>query len=337
MNTQRGTGISHTKFADIKHTDASSRASGSGRGNISPDGNRRTKNGTSTLTERHGVQKGQPSASRVTLVSQAARSDRNAEARRLQLEIESESSLGKPRPSRARKAQGSLESHILQIPKVVKVLCAECGSTCHTLKGCITTTGIRGCVFCNSTSHATDSCREFSRLSMGQKVQLLVIDRASKPPILTDDPWWVWLHRFLTAPHTKDQPIPESFPWTMEFAREVYDGKKQKSIKEYQHELDHSHKLSALPTDARLQTMKDVFTLFWDREGREWPARLDSPLASTEDNASSQGATNQLAPTMEEIQRLGEIIIGQAGEVHDWKKKYELLKRENEELKKRLA
>ncbi|KAG4283191.1 hypothetical protein FPRO06_09864 [Fusarium proliferatum] len=318
-----------------EHT-ARDRASGSGRGNIGPDRNRATVDSNPTLAERHGVnrsQRGQPSWSQ----SQSARPDRIAEAKRRQMKAEAYVSLDKPRQNRAIRAQGGLESRVVEVPKVVKVLCAECGSTCHTLKGCITTTGIRGCVFCNSTSHATDSCREFSRLSMGQKVQLLVTDRASKPPILIDDPWWVWLHRFLTAPHTKDQPIPESFPWTMEFAREVYDGKKQKSIKEYQHEVDHSHKVSALPTDARLQTMKDIFTLFWDREGRAWPARLDSRPASTEDNASSQTATNPGAPSMEETQRLGDIIIGQAGEIHDWKKKYELLKIENEELKRRLA
>ncbi|SCV54055.1 uncharacterized protein FFB14_13449 [Fusarium fujikuroi] len=310
MNTQRGTGISHTKSAEIKHTDASGRASGSGRGNIGPDRNRHTNDGTSTLTERHGVQKSQPSMPLVTFASQAARPDSIAEARRLQLEIESESSLGKPRRSRARKAQGSLESHILEIPKVVQVVCA---------------------------GHATDSCDEFLNLGMGQNVKLLVTDRAGMPPIITDLGWWVWLHKFLTAPHTKDKPIPTAFPWTVEFSCEVYRGETQKSIKEYQHEVHHSHKVSALPTDARLQTMKDVFTLFWDGEGRAWPARLDSRPASTEDNASSQTATNPGAPTIEETQRLGEIIIGQAAEIHDWKKKYELLRRENEELKRRLA
>ncbi|KAF5623656.1 hypothetical protein F25303_11760 [Fusarium sp. NRRL 25303] len=305
-------------YAPNEHT-AWDRASGSGQGNIGPDRNRATNDSTPTLAERY---------------------DRIAEAKRRQIKAMAYASLNKPCQSRAIRAQGGLESRVVEVPKVVEVLCAECGSTCHMLKGCITTTGMRGCVFCNSTSHATDSCRKFSRLSMGQKVELLVIDRASKPPILTDDPWWVWLHRFLTAPHTKDKPIPESFPWTMEFAREVYDGNKQKSIKEYQHELDHSCMVNTLPTDARLQTMKDVFTLFWDfwdREGRAWPARLDSPPASTGDNASSQRATNPGAPTMEEMQRPGEIIIGQATEIHDWKKKYELLKRENEELKRRLA
>ncbi|CVL00503.1 uncharacterized protein FMAN_09925 [Fusarium mangiferae] len=275
--------------APNEHT-ALDKSSGSGRGNIGPDRNRHTNDGASTLTERHGVQKGQPSTSQVTFASQAARPDRTAEARRLQLEIESESSLGKPRRSRARKAQGSLESCVVEIPKVAEILCAECGSACHTLKDCITTIGIRGCVFCNSESHATDNCREFSRLSMGQKVQLLVTDRAGMPPILTDLGWWVWLHKILTAPHTKDQPIPTAFPWTVELSCEVYRGETQKSITEYQHEVDHSHKVSALPTDARLQTMKDVFSHFWDGEGRVWPARLDSSPASTEADNSCQGA-----------------------------------------------
>jgi hypothetical protein len=113
------------------------------------------------------------------------------------------------------------------------------------------------------------------RLTLADKVKVLVTDRAGMPPILTDSGWWVWLYRFLTSPHTKGQAIPSVFPWRVNFARSVYDGNQGKSLQEYQNDLDFSHDVSALPVDEHMQSMDDVFTCFWDREGRIWPARLD--------------------------------------------------------------
>ncbi|KAG5795255.1 hypothetical protein H9Q69_005717 [Fusarium xylarioides] len=277
------------------------------------------------------------------LGAEPARPDYIAEARRLKQKTEACSSLGKPRPSRAIKARGSLQSRVTNVTKVAEVLCAECSSTGHTIKDCITTVtgGIRGCIFCNNLSHVTDNCGQFTRLSLRERVKLLVTDRAGMPPIFTDSAWWVHLYRFLTAPHTKGQPIPERFPWRAKFAREIYTGTgRSKTVKEYQTDFDRIHSVGVLPRDWRMQSMNDVFTNFWDKEGRVWPARLDElPFlteANTEGTRSGQGTANAEAPA-KEVQRLGEIIIGQAAEIQDWKKKYEELKRENADLKKRSA
>ncbi|KAF5702112.1 hypothetical protein FMUND_13607 [Fusarium mundagurra] len=273
----------------------------------------------------------------------ASRPDYVAEARRERRRIEYESSLGKPRPNPLLKARGGLQSRVTNVTKVAEVLCAECGSTGHTMKDCITTVtgGIQGCIFCNNRSHVTDNCRQFTRLGLKDRVKVLVTDRAGMPPVFTDSAWWVHLYRFLTAPHTKGQTVPEKFPWRAEFALEIYNGiGKPKTVKEYQSDFDRAKSVSVLPRDWRMQSMNDVFTKFWDKEGRVWPARLDDLPSSTEANTegtnSGQGTENAEA-TSREVQRLGEIIIGQAAEIHEWKKKYEELKKENEDLKRRLA
>ncbi|PCD30478.1 hypothetical protein AU210_010159 [Fusarium oxysporum f. sp. radicis-cucumerinum] len=215
--------------------------------------------------------------SSLILTAEAHRPDRAAEAKRRKVKAEAVSSLGLPRQSRAMTAQGDLGSRVTRVAQTPNPLCAECGSTAHTLKDCITTiTGsIHACLFCNNRSHVTDRCREFLRLTLADKVKVLVTDRAGMPPILTDSGWWVWLHRFLTSPHTKGQAIPSVFPWRVNFARSVYDGNQRKSLQEYQNDLDFSHDVSALPVDEHMQSMDDVFTCFWGREGRIWPARLD--------------------------------------------------------------
>ncbi|KAG5821637.1 hypothetical protein H9Q74_000016 [Fusarium xylarioides] len=248
----------------------------------------------------------------VALTAEAAQPDRIAEAKRRNQKIEACSSLGKPRRSRGTRTRGDPQSRVTNVDKVAEILCAECGSTTHTLKGCITTIsgGIRGCVFCNNMSHATDTCGEFMRLSMGQRVKLLVTDRAGMPPILTEVAWWVWLYKFLTAPHTKGQPIPDAFPWRTDFARDIHEGKRgSMSVQQYQSDLDRSHDFSVLPPDERIQTMDDVFSYFWDAEGRIWPSRLDDlPLSSkfTEEAQSSHqdAARESRSPTPERVAEL---------------------------------
>ncbi|KAF5644467.1 hypothetical protein F52700_2466 [Fusarium sp. NRRL 52700] len=345
----------------ISRPQGHNRQSGAGHGNMSPDTHTNSITTGPSLASRHGINQshGQRlvensrvmcSTPDVPLPAEAALRDRIAEANSRRIKAEAYSSLRQPRKSRAIKAQGDLQSRITKVAKVAEILCAECGSTSHTLKGCITTIsgGIRGCIFCNNKSHSTDSCREFEKIGLEAKVKLLVTDRAGMPPIFTDAAWSIWLHRFLMAPHTEGKPIPKAFPWTVEFARHVYGGKAEKSVQEYQKDFDRTQRISVLPRDWRIQSMNDVFINFWNGEGNVWPARLDNPTSSTEANpeanTSSQGDTDTGAPSMDETQRLRDIIIGQAMEIHDWKKKYEELKKENEvlekeneELKKRLA
>ncbi|KAF5546393.1 hypothetical protein FMEXI_5654 [Fusarium mexicanum] len=286
----------------------------------------------------------------VVVTVEAARRDRIAAARSRRIKAEAYSSLSQPRKSRAMKAQDGLQSRVTKMDKVAEVLCAECGSIAHTLKGCITATSgsVRGCIFCNNTSHSTDSCREFMKLGLAAKVKLLVTDRAGRPPIFTDASWSVWLHRFLNAPHTKGQPIPEAFPWRPEFAREIYNSKGSKSVQEYQSDFDSAQSIGVLPRDWRMQSMNDVSTNFWEKEGRVWPARLDSlpsvTKANTEAPISGQGTASADASTIEEVRSLGETVIRQAvqlsgkdQEIESLKKENQRLRKENEDLKKGLA
>ncbi|KAF5643760.1 uncharacterized protein FTJAE_3059 [Fusarium tjaetaba] len=262
---------------------------------------------------------------------------RIAEARRRNQRIEAYSSLGKPRRSRGTRTRGDPLPRVTEVDSVAAILCAGCGSNTHTLKGCITTISgdIRGCVFCNNMSHATDACGQFMDLSMGQRVKLLVTDRAGMPPILTEVPWWVWLYKFLTTPHTKGQPIPDAFPWRTEFARDIHDGKRgSKSVQEYQSDLDRSHDIRVLPPDERIQIMDDVFSNFWDVEGRVWPARLNELPSLTEANAetttSAHGNINVDAPATAEVERYRDTIVRLSMELCEKDK-------EIESLKKRLA
>ncbi|KAF5585766.1 uncharacterized protein FSUBG_12355 [Fusarium subglutinans] len=273
-----------------------------------------------------------------------------AKARQRRIRAEADAFLGQPRKGQTIGAQGDFQNRVTEVTQLAKVLCAECGSNTHTLKGCITTISgsIRGCIFCNSMSHSTDNCGEFNDLDLVSKVKLLVTDRASKPPIFTDTAWSVWLHRFLTATNTKGQPIPETFPWTVNFARHIYGGKAEKSVQEYQSDFDRAQSIGVLPRDWRMQSMKDVFTNFWEKEGRVWPARLDSlssvTKASTGATTSGQGAESADSSTIEEIRRLGETVIRQAmqlgekdREIEGLKKENQRLRKENEDLKKGLA
>ncbi|KAF5533603.1 hypothetical protein FNAPI_12620 [Fusarium napiforme] len=280
----------------------------------------------------------------VALSAEAARQDRIAEAKSRNELIEAYSSAGKPRRSRGTRNRGALQSRVTEVETVAEILCAECGSNTHTLKGCITTMSgdIRGCVFCNNMSHATDTCGQFMDLSMGQRVKLLVTDRAGMPPILTEVPWWVWLYKFLTTPHTKGQPIPDAFPWRTEFARDIHDGKRgSKSVQEYQSDLDRSHDIRVLPPDERIQVMDDVFSHFWQKEGRVWPARLNElPIptqTNTEGTSSAEGTANVDAPDKAEVQSLRDTVVRQAIQLGEQDKEIERLKKQYADLERRLA
>ncbi|KAG5821631.1 hypothetical protein H9Q71_000162 [Fusarium xylarioides] len=63
---------------------------------------------------------------------------------------------------------------------------------------------------------------------------------------------------------------------------------------------------------------------------------LNTRLVTPAAEAALSRAASAEAPA-KEVQRLGEIIVGQAAEIQDLKKKCEELKRENEDLKRRLA
>ncbi|KAI7770515.1 hypothetical protein LZL87_002886 [Fusarium oxysporum] len=152
--------------------------------------------------------------------------------------------------------------------------CANCEGQGHLLAGCITSDGfIKVCFFCEDNSHHTDACDSFKRLSLAEKVKLLVTDRAGKPGLATDRPWWSYLYQFLQAKETEGISPPTAFPWTASFAREVFAGERGKPVKDIQAEFDSTNDPAMLPVDTTVRSLPDVWSFYWYHEDLPFPRR----------------------------------------------------------------
>ncbi|CVL00507.1 uncharacterized protein FMAN_09928 [Fusarium mangiferae] len=250
------------------------RASGSGRGNIGPHRSQDTTNNTARLSERYGVEKSQ----RDYHIGDRNRErcpkpNRAAEARSKKIAYEilmSENNARPRRPVLSRPlAERTTKAGIFKP-------CANCKGQGHQLADCITTVHgyIKACIFCDNDSHRTDECESFKRLSLAEKVKLLVTDRAGKPALAL---WWTPLYEFLEAKETQDIPLPTGFPWTAKFAIEVFQGKRGKPVKTFQTEFDATQDPKALPVDMTVRSLPDVWSYYWFHEGRRFPLRAHIP------------------------------------------------------------
>ncbi|KAF5600414.1 hypothetical protein FPANT_2429 [Fusarium pseudoanthophilum] len=322
-----------------------SHQSGAGHGNMSRNKSRNFTSIGVSLASKHGIRK-RENGSGMSIADSVQRRNSNGQG---SLANTSYGRGPENRSARSNQLEERTDRHdgnqIITNPEAVRsMLCAECQGSTHIMKDCITTVtgGIRGCIFCNNKNHVTDHCRQFTRLTLAEKVKLLVTDRAGKPPIFTDTAWWVYLYRFLTVRETMGQQIPDKFPWTRDFSRDIYRGKEgHKSIREYQRDFNRTKSVGVLPRDWRMQSMNDVFTNFWDREGKVWPSRLNESPSLTDANAerttSAEGTANVDVPTTAEVRRLGETVIRQALQLVEKDREIERLKKENVDLKRRLA
>ncbi|KAG5766578.1 hypothetical protein H9Q72_005345 [Fusarium xylarioides] len=154
--------------------------------------------------------------------------------------------------------------------------CANCGGDGHLLANCITAKhgSIKVCAVCKTKDHLTDECRSFKKLTLAAKVKLLVTDRAGKPQLSTNRPWWRYLHDFLVSEDTKDLPVPTAFPWRLELADQVFRGLWTKSVRQVQEEFDRTRDASKLPKDGAMKSLEDVYTRHWKGEKLTWPTRL---------------------------------------------------------------
>ncbi|KAF5600413.1 hypothetical protein FPANT_2428 [Fusarium pseudoanthophilum] len=252
------------------------RASGSGRGNIGPDRNRDQIMGTSTLSDRHGVQKSQ-SGHQISDEQRERRlkPDRvaYAKAKKLMYEILMSDNNARPRmPLWSR----NLDRIISKKRNSDSKPCANCKGQGHQVAGCITTVHgfINACFFCEKDDHRTDDCDTFKQLSLAEKVKLLVAMRAGMPGLA---PWWNLLYEFLEAKETKDIPFPTDFPWTAKFAIGVFEGKHGKPVGDIQTELDMTEDPKVLPVDTKLRSLADVWSYYWFYESRPSPNRAHIP------------------------------------------------------------
>ncbi|KAF5546391.1 hypothetical protein FMEXI_5652 [Fusarium mexicanum] len=246
---------------DGDRTDAChGRASDTGRGNIGPDMNQDKIKSTPTLAERHGIHISQ--RSHHERLAWRTKPGCTAEAKRIKIEYDILMSENNSRPRRP--------VH-LHHPGNSKP-CVNCGGKGHQLADCITAVHgyIKACVFCETDSHRTEDCDSFKKLSLADKVKFLVTDRAGKPALVQ---WWTLLYEFLEAKETRDIPPPTSFPWTVKYAVEVFEGKHGNPVYEIQREFDVTHNAEVLPVDTTVRSLPDVWSYYWFIECRPFPLR----------------------------------------------------------------
>lgn len=89
--------------------------------------------------------------------------------------------------------------------------CDICLSKTHSLAQCLFAPRgyIIGCPMCNSRTHQVDHCNKYKRLLIEEKVKILISDRASLPPLLTDEPWDDLLWKYLQR---EDALVPAGYP-----------------------------------------------------------------------------------------------------------------------------
>ncbi|KAG5757385.1 hypothetical protein H9Q70_000035 [Fusarium xylarioides] len=262
---------------------ARERASGSGRGNIGPGRNQDTNKGAPTLAERYGVQKSHMGRhfddGGLPLVRREHRDqhkpDRVADAKAKKLEYDILMSENNARP---RMSVWSSNLDMIIVRKRYSDIkpCANCKGQGHQVAGCITTVHgfIKACFFCETEDHRTDECDTFKRLSLAEKVKLLVTMRAGMPGLA---PWWDLLYEFLEAKDTKDIPLPTGFPWTAKFAIGVFEGNNGKSVGEIQREFDLTKDPNVLPVDTKVRSLPDVWSYYWFCDSRPFPNRAHIP------------------------------------------------------------
>lgn len=121
---------------------------------------------------------------------------------------------------------------------------------------------IPGCTLCNSPRHAVDTCDQFKVMSMEEKVRLLVFERGNRPMMETspDQPEWHWYLREYLKEAGQDAAVPQAFPWTSEFAREV---RKRPDFREIQAQWDADSGVDTLPMDPAHGSFDAVRQLYW--------------------------------------------------------------------------
>ncbi|EXK95632.1 hypothetical protein FOQG_04182 [Fusarium oxysporum f. sp. raphani 54005] len=226
-------------------------------------------------------------ASTILVTTEPYRPNRIAEAKDKKLEYDIIMSTASARPRKAissrplteRTTRPTSES-ASKAGKSHSKLCANCGGDGHLVASCITAEdgSIRICVLCRSSGHLTDECKRFDKLSLADKVKLLVRDRANMPALATKQVWWVYLYELIDSKDNESIPAFTGFPWTVSFALKVFSGEKGWDIHALQAEFDSTHDLSLLPVNEAIKNLEDIWTDYWRSEFRARPHRLDEIL-----------------------------------------------------------
>ncbi|KAF4990324.1 hypothetical protein FGRMN_8553 [Fusarium graminum] len=121
--------------------------------------------------------------------------------------------------------------------------------------------------------HTIEQCSKYQSMSMLEKVRTLVDDRANMPPLATLVSWHITLHTWLEEDSSIGQPLPCSFPWSVEFSRRMRRRDKGQVIKDLQAKFDlDNHDHSVLPEDPSLSSLEAIHENEWKPEGPPFPA-----------------------------------------------------------------
>ncbi|KAF5537034.1 hypothetical protein FNAPI_11541 [Fusarium napiforme] len=174
-------------------------------------------------------------------------------------------------------------------------LCANCGEDGHLLAHCITAKdgAIRICFFCRDNSHLADECGRFHRLSLRDKVKLLVVDRGNMPALATKRPWWGYLYDLLEAGDSESVPDLTTFPWTVKYALDIFSGKEGKGVNVHQAVFDYSSDRSVLPKNNTFCGLEDVWDVLWQEEFRVRPRLLDEIKRQSTGSRQRPGVAGQ--------------------------------------------
>ncbi|WKT48474.1 hypothetical protein QSH57_013404 [Fusarium oxysporum f. sp. vasinfectum] len=174
-------------------------------------------------------------ASTILVTTEPYRPNRIAEAKDKKLEYNIIISTASARPRKAISSRPLTErttrppsKSASKASKSHSKLYANCGGDSHLMASCITAEdrSIRIYVLCRSSGHLTDKCKRFNKLSLADKVKLLIRDHANMPALATKQVWWVYLYELINSKDNKSIPAFTGFPWTVSFALKVFSGEK---------------------------------------------------------------------------------------------------------------
>ncbi|KAM0545563.1 hypothetical protein ACHAPJ_011263 [Fusarium lateritium] len=174
--------------------------------------------------------------------------------------------------------------------------CALCSRRTHGLEDCLVARkgDIAGCPLCNKDNHLVDQCSKFLRLSLEDKVDVLVSRRAYMPALRTKEPWYNWLLNFMNSEESKakEAKIPQGFPWSKSYAMDMACKDDCRAIEALQKEYDESEQKDCLPECPSTSSFEAIWETYWHPQKRIRPRFLDDLVMAADDDYPALAAND---------------------------------------------
>ncbi|KAM0246063.1 hypothetical protein ACHAP5_005034 [Fusarium lateritium] len=216
-------------------------------------------------------------------------------------------SNGRIRPGRSANSGLVPDSRISPVSESRGEHCEVCLGTTHRFAECIIAPKgfIVGCPMCNSRSHLVDECQHYKKLSMEEKVKLLISDRASFPALLSNEPWQDLLWHYLQR---EDSVVPPGFPWSKDFCREESCRDSCQAAVRIQEAYDKTGDKWHLAFDPATENLAAIYKNYWEPKGYQWTSRMNDLVA---------GCVTSM-PDVEDLPDAPSRQITEVPEIQDW-------------------